>query len=249
MQFKGIDVSQHNGVIDWKKVQNAGVEFAILRAGYGVYDPNQIDKCFERNYSECKRLGIPVGAYHYSYAKNPEGAKKELEFFLEIIKGKTFEYPMCFDIEDRSIENLPRDILTDNVITFCKGLEAKGYYSAVYCSTNWIYNILDRSRLKDIDLWLADWREKPDKSIKKGMWQHSRDGKVDGIKGDVDLDYAYKNYPYIIKSSKLNGFGKTGEKSIIVTAEKICSCSAEADVLSVGLERLGMSVSKKELIL
>ena len=92
MKLKGIDVSYHNGVVNWDKVKAAGIQFAILRCGYGRKSTKQIDKQFERNYRECKRVGIPVGVYHYSYAKNAEDARLEADFMLELIAGKEFEY-------------------------------------------------------------------------------------------------------------------------------------------------------------
>jgi lysozyme len=86
-EFKGIDVWQHQWLINWEKVKNSGVQFVMLRAGYGQ-NLNQKDKCFERNYFCVKAAGIPAGSYHYSYAKSVEDAKKEAELFLNIIKGK-----------------------------------------------------------------------------------------------------------------------------------------------------------------
>lgn len=206
MEYKGIDVSKHNGKIDWESVKRYGVEFAILRAGFGRENEKQKDIQFERNYSECKRVGIPVGAYHYSYAKDPEDAKRELDFFLKLIDGKKFEYPLCFDIEDKQLEGISKKILTDNVITFCGGLEDARYYAAVYCNTDWLNNRLEANRLERFDLWLADWRKVPDPRAKKGMWQYYDKGHVVGIDGNVDLDTSYKNYPELIKAKGLNGF-------------------------------------------
>lgn len=97
---KGIDVSKHQGKIDWHRVKNSGVDFAILRAGYGKYD-NQKDERFEENYSNAKNAGIKLGAYHYSYAKSVDDAKKEAEIFLKWISGKQFEYPVAFDVEEK----------------------------------------------------------------------------------------------------------------------------------------------------
>lgn len=241
VKFEGIDVSRYNGNVDWEKVKNSGVEFAILRAGFGRENPRQADEQFKRNYDECKRLEIPVGAYHYSYAKNTDDVKKELDFFLKIIGGRQFEYPLCFDIEDESLKKISKKILTDNVIAFCRGLEEKGYYAAVYCNTDWLKNHLEYDRLKDIDLWLAHWGQNPDMRFKKGMWQHSATGCISGIKGDVDLDIAYKNYPEIIKSAGLNNFGK----KYTVTAERSGMDFAEAEALASKLRDLHMSVSKR----
>lgn len=206
MEYKGIDVSKHNGKIDWESVKKSGIEFAILRAGFGRENAKQKDCCFEYNYSECKRVGIPVGAYHYSYARNPDDAEKELDFFLKLIDGKKFEYPLCFDIEDKQLDGISKKILTDNVVTFCGGLENAGYYAAVYCNTDWLNNRLEAKRLERFDLWLADWRKVPDSRAKKGMWQYYNKGHVVGIDGNVDLDISYKNYPELIKAKGLNGF-------------------------------------------
>lgn len=245
MSKKGIDVSHHQDVIDWNKVKAAGIEFALLRAGLGIENPKQIDSQFERNYSECKRLGIPVGAYHYSYAANPEGAKRELEFFLKIIKGKTFEYPVMFDIEDKTLMKLPKSVLTENVIAFCDGLEKAGYYAALYSNPDWLTNRLDYARLKRFDLWLADWRKNPSKAFVHGIWQYSETGTVNGINGNVDLDVAYRDYPAIIKKAGLNGFGKS-EPRFEVAAAKSGLDSSSADVLSAKLKDLGMTVVKRE---
>ena len=245
MTKKGIDVSHHNGTIDWGKVKAAGVQFALLRASWGIESKKQIDSQFERNYAECKRVGIPVGAYHFSYAKSPAEAKKELEFFLKNLKGKQFEYPVMFDLEDETLENLPKSVLTDNVIAFCDGLEKAGYYAALYSNPDWLTQRLDLEKIKRFDLWFADWRKNPSKTFPHGIWQYTDKGAVNGIVGNVDLDIAYKDYPTIIKKAGLNGFGKT-EPKFEVTAAKSGLKSSAADVLSTKLKDLGMTVVKKE---
>ncbi len=245
MNLKGIDVSHHNGTIDWGKVKAAGVQFALLRASWGIESKKQIDSQFERNYAECKRVGIPVGAYHFSYAKSPAEAKKELEFFLKNLKGKQFEYPVMFDLEDETLENLPKSVLTDNVIAFCDGLEKAGYYAALYSNPDWLTQRLDLEKIKRFDLWFADWRKNPSKTFPHGIWQYTDKGAVNGIVGNVDLDIAYKDYPTIIKKAGLNGFGKT-EPKFEVTAAKSGLKSSAADVLSTKLKDLGMTVVKKE---
>lgn len=101
MKKHGIDVSKWQKNIDWEKVKEAGIEFAIIREGYGKENPSQIDKRFEENYKGAKAAGIPVGVYHYSYADSVEDAKKEAQFCLKNIKGKQLEYPVVFDIEDK----------------------------------------------------------------------------------------------------------------------------------------------------
>jgi len=207
--YKGIDVSKHQGKIDWQKVKSAGIQFAMLRAGYGRY-ANQKDEQFEANYTGAKAVGIPVGAYHYSYAKTVEQAKAEAQTFLAWIKGKTFEYPVAFDIEDKSQAGLGKQLISDMIRAFCETVEKAGYYVCVYANKDWLVNRIDEDCKKKYDTWLAEWRsDKPTYSGQYGMWQHTSDGSVSGINGRVDMNYAYKDYPSIMKANSLNGMKKT----------------------------------------
>ncbi len=205
MKFKGIDVSKWQGNIDWIKAKNDGVDFAIIREGYGK---DGKDKKFEENYKSAKTSGIPVGVYHYSYADSVEDAKKEAEFCLKNIKGKQLEYPVCFDIEDKEQLKLNNRQRTDIIKAFCETIENAGYYAMIYCNLNWYNNYLIKDELKQYDLWIAQW-EVGAPSVICGIWQKSDKGVIDGIKGNVDLDVSYKNYPEIIKSKGLNGYNKS----------------------------------------
>ncbi|MDE6832874.1 MAG: hypothetical protein K2J39_01295 [Ruminococcus sp.] len=208
---RGIDVSEHQGVIDWEKVKASGkVDFAIIRAGYGK-EISQVDKQFERNYSECKRLNIPVGAYWYTYATTAVEAKQEASVFLRTLAGKSFEYPVAFDIEEKS--NLIR--ASELCEAFCSEIEKAGYYTAVYS-----FKSAFESNISDIkekyDTFLSHIGvEQTDYSGDYGLWQYSWTGRIDGISGDVDLDYAYKDYPSIIKNSELNGFSTSDTQSSV----------------------------------
>lgn len=206
--MKGIDVSKWQGTIDWQKVKQAGIKFVMIREGYGK---DGKDKKFEDNYSGAKKAGIPVGVYHYSYADSVEDAKKEAEFCLKNINGKQFEYPICFDIEDKEQLKLNNRQRTDIVKAFCGEIEKAGYYAMFYCNLNWINNYLCKSELLEkYDFWLAQWgTSRP--SINCGIWQNSDTGKIDGISGNCDLDIAYKDYPEIMKTKGLNGYGKNSE--------------------------------------
>lgn len=207
--MKGIDVSKHQGKIDWKKVKNAGVEFAMIRAGYGRYD-NQKDPQFEANYAGAKAAGIPVGAYHYSYAKTVEQAKSEAQIFLKWIKGKTFEFPVAFDIEDNSQASLGKQLISDMIRAFCETVEAAGYYVSVYANKDWLLNRIDDDCKKKYDTWLAEWRSgEPSYTGSYGMWQYTSSGSVNGIMGRVDMNYSYKDYQSIMKANGLNGIAKS----------------------------------------
>lgn len=209
MEFSGIDVSVHQGEIDFKKVKNAGINFVMIREGYGRKSPNQIDKMFKINYEKAKNVGLNVGCYHYSYADSPEDAKNEAEFCLENIQGMQFEFPICFDVEDKTVFALDKVTKTEMVKSFCDTIEKAGYYAMFYCNLYWLNNCLNKNELtKKYDLWLAQWKvEKPSESC--GIWQKSDSNKIDGINGYVDLDIAYKDYPTIIKNKGLNGFSKS----------------------------------------
>ena len=246
MKLKGIDVSRHNGIVDWNKVKASGIDFVILRCGYGRKSVRQIDEQFERNYRECKRVGIPVGVYHYSYAKNTEDARLEADFMLELIKGKQFEYPVVFDIEDKSQEALGKETLTDITIAFCEKMEQNGYYVSIYSNVDWFINKLDQSRLEAYDKWLAHWVTSPRWGNEfGGLWQYSDSGTVDGIKTKVDMNISYRDYPSIIKRAGLNGYGnKAVTYRIEAVKEKLSA--TEADELARDVAKLGMTVVKKE---
>lgn len=207
MKTKGIDVSKWQGNIDWAKVKAAGIQFAMLRGGFGK-TASQIDSKFEQNYRNAKAVGMPVGVYHYSYAKTVEDAKKEAQFCLSYIKGKTFEYPIAFDIEDNSQANLGKATLTAIAKAFCAEVEKAGYYVCIYANLDWLKNKLDMAALSDYDVWVAQWANKCSYGGAYGMWQYSDKGSVNGISGNVDMDEAYKDYPHIMKVNGLNGFFK-----------------------------------------
>ena len=206
----GIDVSEHQGVIDWNKVKTSGkVDFVILRAGYGK-ESSQVDKQFERNYSECKQLNIPVGAYWYSYATTADEAKQEASVCLRTLAGKSFEYPVTFDIEEKS--SLIR--ASELCEAFCSEIEKAGYYTAVYSFKSAFENNITSDITEKYDTFLSHVGvEQTNYSGSYGLWQYSWTGHIDGISGDVDLDYAYKNYPEIIRKSGLNGLSKSPAKN------------------------------------
>ena len=210
--IKGIDISVYQQNIDFAKVKQSGVEFVIIRAGFGKV-ANQKDKSFENHYTNAKQAGLKIGCYHYTYAKNIQEAEQEAEVFLNWIKGKTFEYPIYFDIEDASLQNLSRQTLTDIVLAWCGKVQSAGYYVGIYANPDWFTNRLDLEKLKGFDKWLAHWVDVPkwDNSF-GGLWQYGLT-RVDGYNGDIDGDYSYRDYEKTIKSLGLNGFKKESKKS------------------------------------
>lgn len=212
--IKGIDVSVHQGAINWDAVAKSDVKFAMLRAGYGSYE-KQKDKQFEANYKGAKNAGIPIGVYHYSYATNTKEAEKEANVLLKWLKGKSFEYPVAYDIEDKVQAQLGKTMITAIAKTFCDILEKAGYYVVIYSSKSWFTSFFDDSIFKKYDIWVAQWNNNCTINRTYGMWQFTNEGKVNGIKTRVDMNYAYKNYPYIMKSYGLNGYKKTTQPIIV----------------------------------
>ncbi len=220
MAKNGIDISKWNGTIDFCKVKNSGVEFVIIREGYGKKDPKQVDKLFHRNIQEAQKVGLPVGVYHYSYADSVQDAILEAKFCLENIKRYKLEYPVVFDIEDKEQLKLNNQQRTNICRAFCETIENAGYYAMIYCNINWYRNYLIKDQLKGYDLWLAQWGvNAPFESC--GIWQKSDKGTVDGIKGNVDLNIAFRDYPTIMKTRGLNGFKINKKKTVDDIAREV----------------------------
>lgn len=211
---KGIDVSKWQGDIDFSRVKKSGIEFVIIREGYGK---DQADKKFQQNYHNAKNAGLGVGVYHYSYADSINDATREAQACLNNIKGLELEYPVCFDIEDKEQLKLTTRQRTDIVKAFCAAIENAGYYAMYYCNLNWLKNYLYAKELAKYDLWLAQWAQSP--SVDCGIWQFSSSGTLDGISGNVDMDMAYKDYPKIMRTNGLNGF-KSAKKEVTYTVKK-----------------------------
>ena len=191
----GIDVSQHQGNISWDSVKG-NIDFAILRLGWiGNKENHTLDTQFERNYSECKRLGIPVGVYVYSYCNSEETAKSGANWALQKLSGKSLELPVYIDMEDASISNLGKDKLTNICIAFNTMIENAGLWAGVYANANWYNNYLNKDTIKTkYTTWIAHYTSGTDKY--KGeydMWQNSSSGKINGINGNVDTNYMYRD--------------------------------------------------------
>lgn len=206
--FKGIDVSQYQQSVDFKKVKASGVDFVIIRAGFGKY-ANQKDPYFEKNYKAAKAAGLKVGAYWYSYAATVVEAKAEAQTCINAIKGKTFEYPIYFDLEERSQFAKGRAFCNSLVKTFCNALEHAGYWAGLYISRSPLQTYITNDVARRYALWIAEYNSKCNYGGTYGMWQYSSTGKVSGVSVPVDMDYCYVDYPSVIKAKGLNGFKAT----------------------------------------
>lgn len=208
---RGIDVSNWQKNINWEKVKAAGIEFAILRIGYGKKS-TQKDKQFERNFTECKRLGIPVGIYLYSYALTEKAAIEEAKNCLNWLNGRKLELPIYFDIEDKTQEGFSKEILTNICKAFCSEIEKAGYWAGIYANKYWLTNKLNRSELERYTIWVAQYSNANTYAGKYDIWQYTSSGKVDGIEGRVDLNYMYKDLIAAVAGKEEKTEQKTEEK-------------------------------------
>ena len=204
---QGIDLSYVQTNVDYKKLKAAGIDFAIIRAGYGR-DLSQKDTMFEKHYKGCKDAGIKVGAYWFSYAVSESDAVTEANTCLNIIKGKTFEYPIYYDVENQSQFARGKSFCDSITKAFLSKLESAGYYVGLYTSRYPAQTYFSQSVLNKYALWLAEYGSKLNYSGTYGMWQNSSTYRVNGINGDVDHDYCYVDYPTIIKNGGYNGYKK-----------------------------------------
>ena len=221
----GIDVSQWQGSINWSKVKNDGVDFAIIRCGFEQNYSDQDDDYWHTNAKACEKYGIPFGTYLYSYAQNTAAARSEAQHVLRLIEGYDLSYPIYYDMEDDVQEKLSKTQLADIAEAFCDTIEAAGYEVGIYASKNWFDSKLTDSRFSQWDKWVAQWNSTG--CTYDGdytMWQCSDAGKIDGISGTVDLNVdfgaAIRNGFYQDESDQnwyyyKNGIRQSSVKSIV----------------------------------
>ena len=177
----GIDVSTYQGIIDWKKVKKAGIEFAILRLGfrgYGQAGNIVLDTNFEKNYKAAKKEGIEIGVYFFSQAINIEEVKEEADFVLKHLKGKEITYPVAFDLEKIKNDTARTDNLTSSEITnmtleFCKMMEEKGYIPSIYGNAKTFTTKMQLELFNNYQKWYADYQEKPLYPYAFTIWQYT----------------------------------------------------------------------------
>ena len=212
-EIRGIDVSHWQGEINWSEVVKSDIAFAMIKAG-GSDSGFYTDSKFERNYQGAKNNGVSVGVYYFvgpGFVSEEDGIA-DANRFLNIIEGKTFEMPIALDLESTSIDD--KVGATEAAIAFCETLENAGYYVVIYASD--ISGFKDRmilDKLESYDKWVARYGSKPTYVNEYGIWQYTSEGSINGIDGNVDLNIAYKDYPSIIKESRLNGFSVDSEPS------------------------------------
>lgn len=222
---QGIDVSAHQGVIDWEQVKSSGqVNFAMLRCGHGMNQTDQDDRRWAYNSSECERLSIPYGVYLYSYADTTAKAKSEAEHVIRLLKGKHPSYPIYYDMEDEgTIGKLSAAQLGENAKIFTSTLEAAGYTNiGIYANKDWFTNKLTAPVFSKYPRWVASWGDTCTYRGSYHMWQYTNAGSIPGINGPVDLNFKIGNWSQggYSPSVKVNrsSLGMTAGKSYTLKA-------------------------------
>ena len=185
---KGVDVSHHQGEIDWEAVKNSDIEFVIIRCGYGDNYTSQDDRQWLRNVQECERLGIPYGVYLYSYATTTANARSEAAHVLRLLEGHNPSYPVYYDMEDDSTLD-SRAQFAEFADIFCSAVEAAGYEAGVYANLNWWNTYLTDTRFSQWDRWVAQYNSQCSYQGEYSIWQCTSSGTVPGIDGPADLNF------------------------------------------------------------
>lgn len=223
----GLDLSNHNGAVDFSAIKNAGNSFVILRAGYGN-SISQKDKRFEEYYAGAKAAGLDVGAYWYSYALSTSDAKREAQACLTAIKGKQFEYPIFFDMEDadgyKAKNGMPSNATLAAICdTFCAEVEEAGYFVGIYASSSWFRNQL-KSVSSAYDKWYAAWGDADavldENEVRTDcrIHQFTSSYTLSGKRFDRNVVYGF-DYPNTIKNAGLNGFASGSGSTPSVPSE------------------------------
>ena len=219
---RGIDVSRWNHEVnadgsfkplDFEAIKAAGFEFVIIKLGS---TRTGIEPTFLMDYEGAKAAGLDVGAYFYTYSTTVDGALEDARATLEIIKGKSFEYPIYFDMEEESAMTLGKNLLTDMCFAYIETLQENGYYAALYTNNEWMNLVLDMPRIVSVlDIWYARYPKTSDDEVswdedkygrQLGMWQYTDRGEIEGFDTVFDFNYVYKDYPTLMKTWGLNGF-------------------------------------------
>ena len=196
----GIDVSSHQGLIDWQAVADAGIRFAFVRLGYRGYSNGNLmtDQYVRINLNGAREAGIPVGAYFFSQAITVEEAKQEAAYALGILDGFRLDLPLVYDWEyvngEARTANVDRPTLTDCTLAFCEAVEAVGYAPMVYFNSGQITRLLYGERIEQYPWWLAKYDPAMDFPCRADMWQYSNTGTVPGINAPVDLNLMFTEF-------------------------------------------------------
>jgi GH25 family lysozyme M1 (1,4-beta-N-acetylmuramidase)/uncharacterized protein YjdB len=199
----GIDVSKHNGTIDWSAVKNSGVSYVIIRCGYRGYTQGSlvIDPKFETNIKGATAAGLKVGVYFFSQAVDEVEAVQEASFVLDAVKGYKISYPIFLDVEysgasgnSGRADGLDKATRTAVCKAFCATIRSGGYTAGIYANKSWLETKLDPGQLSAYKIWLAQYAATPTYTGRYDLWQYKSTGRVSGISGNVDMNLSYLGY-------------------------------------------------------
>lgn len=239
--IKGIDVSKHNGYIDWEKVKKDGIKFVIIRAGYGS---STVDERFEEYIEGAIKQNIDVGIYWFSYAVNEEKARREAIKCMEVIKPykDKIVYPVFYDFEYASVNyakkqgvSINKTKATSFAFAFLKEIEKGGYIPGLYTNIDFSNNYFFKSVQREYDLWIAQYNSRCTYNGSHVMWQYSESGRVSGISGSVDLDYCYKKYKVKDNTTTNTENNEDKGKMLIKSLQKALNDSYNSNLVEDGI--------------
>lgn len=192
----GIDISKHQGYIDWEKVKNAGYDFAIIRIGYRGYGQTgslNVDERFHQNIQSAQDAGLDIGVYFFSQAINEEEALEEANLVIENLKDYELQLPVAYDPETirddvARTDDVTPEQFTKNTEVFCEAIKEAGYEPMIYSNMLWQAYNLDLEYLSDYPIWYADYEPAPQTPYNFFLWQYTEKGSVDGVEGVVDIN-------------------------------------------------------------
>lgn len=203
ISYVGVDISKHNGSINFRSLKASGVDYVMIRLGARGYSTGQLslDDNFAENMEEAVEAGLDIGIYFYSQAINQEEAVQEVNFVVQNLEPYRahITYPVAFDMENVSndkarIDQLSRDDKTTITSSFLSGIQAAGYAPMIYGNKEWLIKNIDLAKLQDYDIWLSQDEDIPDYPYQYTMWQYTTTGVVNGIKGDANLNICFVSY-------------------------------------------------------
>lgn len=203
ISYVGIDISKHNGSVNFRSLKAAGIDYVMLRLGARGYSTGQLslDDNFVENIEAAVEAGLDIGIYFYSQAINQEEAVQEVNFIVQNLEPyrANITYPVAFDMENVSndkarIDELSRDDKTTITASFLSGVQAAGYNPMIYGNKEWLIKNIDLAKLQDYDIWLSQDQDIPDYPYQFAMWQYTTTGVVNGVKGDANLNICFVSY-------------------------------------------------------
>ena len=192
----GIDISEHNGDIDFEKVKEEGVEFVFIRVGYrgGIYGLLNKDKRFEEYYRGAKDAGLHIGFYFFSQAVDEKEAVEEADYLVSLVRGKQFDLPLVYDYEDfpdGRIQDLDGETRTENVKAFLNRIDLHGYQGMLYTNLYWLRYFYDVREVMNYPIWFAQYHEIPQYPCPFSIWQYSEEGELEGVEEKVDFNIMF----------------------------------------------------------